>query len=169
VNSAAEDVLSDREKRVNLQERLIKRYGMPLLAIRVNYPGIKKENELTSNIIEAIDKAVGNIFKNRLHFKLFRITAEGPIINMIINDKAYYIKRTAMDIEENHILGRCVDIDVYDEFGKCLSREEFGIKPRKCFICENDARNCVRESKHSQVDIISFLVESYEEYEKSLT
>ena len=35
----AEDILLERERRIEYQEKLVKQYKMPILVIRVNYPG----------------------------------------------------------------------------------------------------------------------------------
>lgn len=164
MKNLAEEVLLDRERRVYIQQKLIKRYNLPLVTIRANYPGVYKENDISLNIVQIIDEVILKILKNSLHFKLFRITKEGPIINMLIKDKPDNIKRKMMEIEEGHILGRCVDIDVYDENFNSISREDFGEKPRKCFVCEDDARVCVRERRHSQVEITSFITNTYSKY-----
>ena len=163
----ADEVLLEREKRVYIQQELIKKYNMPLVTIRVNYPGLYKENDISCGIIEIMDEVALKVFNHSLHFKLFRITKEGPIINMLIKDRVENIKKKTMEIEETHLLGRCVDIDVYDEFGNSISREAFGRKPRKCFVCEEDARVCVRERRHSHLEVVSFIIKTYSEYRSS--
>ena len=42
-----------------------------------------------------------------------------------------------------------MDIDVYDDKGIGISRVEFGLAMRKCYICDDIAHNCVRSKKHS--------------------
>jgi triphosphoribosyl-dephospho-CoA synthetase len=70
-------------------------------------------------------------------------------------DIAKDLKKKTIQIEENHCLGRFVDIDVYSRYG-CLSRED----KRHCFLCNDLSINCMRSSKHSYEEIIAFL-ESY--------
>lgn len=162
----AEDILVAREERVRFQEKLIEKFKMPLVTVRVNFPGIYKENDISINIIEIIDGAIATLFKKNIRFKLFRITEEGPILNLAVTGMAENIKREMIKIEEEHFLGRCVDIDVYDLHGKSLSRETFGKKPRKCFICNEDARICVREAKHPNYEVMSYILTKYGEYKK---
>ncbi len=164
----AEAILLEREERVKFQEKLIKRFNRPLVTVRVNYPGNNKETDVSLSIVKIIDAVLVKKFKEKLIFKLFKITCEGPIVIMIIEDEAKRIKEVTIDIEEKHILGRCVDIDVYDENGIGLSRETLGKKTRKCFICDEDAKICVRDQKHTFWEVSSFILNKYGEYKKSV-
>jgi len=69
-------------------------------------------------------------------------------------------------LEENHFLGRCVDIDVYSKEGIGLSRRDLGLKERKCYICGDTAQNCVRQSRHNIEDVRDFIKDKYESYLK---
>ncbi len=164
----AEAILLEREERVKYQEKLIKRFDRPLVTVRVNYPGNNKETDVSLSIVKIIDEALVKEFKEKLIFKLFRITREGPIVIMIVEDEAKKIKEVTIDIEEKHILGRCVDIDVYDENGTGLNRVTLGKKTRKCFVCDEDAKICVREQKHTFWEVSSFILSKYGEYKKSV-
>jgi len=164
----AEAILLEREERVKYQEKLIKRFNRPLIMVRVNYPGNNKETDVSLSIIKIIDDALVQEFKKKLIFKLFRITSEGPILIMIVEDEAKKIKEVTIDIEEKHILGRCVDIDVYDENGIGLSRETLGRNTRKCFVCDEDAKICIREQKHTFWEVSSFILNRYGEYKKNV-
>ena len=137
---------------------------MPILVIRVNYPGLNKDNGFSKKIISIMEQIISKIFLHSIHYKIMNTTAEGPILIMSINMKARDIKLEALDIEEKHPLGRCVDIDVYDEKGKGVSREDFGIGMRKCFICEDMAHNCVRSKKHSSEEVEGFIINKLAEY-----
>ena len=158
----------DREARVDLQEKLLKKFKAPLLFMRVNYPGLNKDNLLTNNIIQDMDSIVTDIFSAQLKFRLFKTTAEGPNVTMIIEKDAVELKKTAMLIEENHTLGRCIDIDIYDNnTGEAISRRDMGIEPRRCYICSELAVNCVRSQKHGEAQIIRFIQDKYKEFMES--
>lgn len=62
-------------------------------------------------------------------------------------------KRLAIRIETEHPLGRLMDIDVFGEDGTPVSRVGFGHDVRKCLICGNDARICMRSFSHSQSEL----------------
>lgn len=162
-----EDILFEREERVRIQNYLMNRYKKPLLFIRVNYPGVNKENKLTNNIIKIMDNTVTNIFEKDIIFKFSRITAEGPNVIVVIDKEVYDIKKLTIQIEDKHILGRCVDIDVYDpKDGSSISRKDLGFSSRKCYICDDIAQNCVRSRKHETWQIINYIDSCYERYKE---
>ena len=49
----AEDILIGRERRIEFQEKLVEKYKMPILVIRVNYPGLNKDNHFSQGITES--------------------------------------------------------------------------------------------------------------------
>ncbi|MBU5591793.1 citrate lyase holo-[acyl-carrier protein] synthase [Clostridium sp. MSJ-4] len=160
------DILIEREKRVEMIQEIIEKFNKTLIFIRVNYPGVQKENELTKDIIKAMDKLLSRLFEDVLILKLLTITAEGPNITMAIDKDPLEIKRICIEIEENHPLGRCVDIDVYrPDTMESIGREEMGIKPRKCFLCEEIAQVCVRSKRHDIKEVIRYIERCYIEFE----
>lgn len=160
----AEDIFLERERRIEYQEKLLEKYKMSILVIRVNYPGINKDNDISQGITVIIEQMLSEMFSYSIHYKIMTTTAEGPIVIMVINKTARDIKSITLDIEDKHILGRCVDIDVYDESGRGISRGDFGMGMRKCFICDDIAHNCVRSKKHSKGEVEGFIKNRYSEY-----
>lgn len=160
----AEDILNAREQRVEFQEKLIKKYNNTLVMIRVNYPGVNKNNYVTQGISNVINKEVLNIFTDAVLYKVLRETAEGPIATIVVDMMPEDVKKNVMIIEDNHSLGRFVDIDVYNLKGKSLSRTQFGYSMRKCYLCDAPAQECVRAMKHKQNDIIEYIDNKYNEF-----
>ncbi|MCB2290250.1 citrate lyase holo-[acyl-carrier protein] synthase [Clostridium sp. CS001] len=160
----AEDILLERERRIEYQEELVKQYKMPMLVIRVNYPGLDKDNSLSQGIIKVMEQEISEILTDSIHYKKSIRAAEGPIVIMCIKKTARDIKAVTLNIESNHILGRCVDIDVYDDRGIGISRLELGLAMRKCFICDDIAHNCVRGRKHSLDEVEGFIKRKFAEY-----
>lgn len=159
-----EDILSEREERVYRQQSLIGKYKGTLIVIRVNYPGTNKNNYISFGILKEISALIIAVFKNVILYKNFEITAEGPIVTMVLNESCNNAKNKTVEIEENHLLGRCVDIDVYDENGNSLSRRELGLSERKCYLCCSPAQNCVRSRKHSIDEIENFMRLKYQQF-----
>lgn len=164
---SAGEILDARERRVDYQNYLLEKYKMPLLVARVNYPGLNKNNEMTQNIIEGIETILYDIYQFKTFCKTLIFGAEGPILFMNIKENAASIKKTSIEIEEKHILGRCVDIDIYDESGNGISRTEIGYSMRKCFICDNIAHKCVRSRKHDEKEVVQYIRNKYVEYMES--
>ena len=157
-----------RERRVVYQEKLMDKYKLPILVIRVNYPGVNKDNHLSQQIIMIMEQVICEMFSSYIHYKTMETTAEGPIVIMSINKEARDIKSMTLNIEDKHLLGRCVDIDVYDDKGRSISRGDFGLDMRKCYICDDIAHNCVRSRKHSKEQVEGFIKSRFAEYMEKL-
>jgi holo-ACP synthase len=156
-----EDILRAREKRVQYQQYLLKKYRNAILSYKLNIPGPIKYNSLIKQIF---DEGIYAFKKNFKEFSLVilqeRIEYEnsGPeyfaVFNFSSNLSVYLIKKLTTYIEETHPLGRLYDFDVIDATGKQFSREELGISPRKCLICDNNAFICGRSRAHSVSELI---------------
>lgn len=62
-------------------------------------------------------------------------------------------KRIAVQIEDTHPLGRLFDIDIIDKDGVPVSRDRVGSHPRRCLVCDREARYCMRMRWHTQEEI----------------
>ena len=162
--SAADRILEAREKRAELIDKMINEYKKPLLVMRVNYPGLKKNNELTIGIMEDMDKVICDTLGSKSYKKTITSGVEGPILYMVVSEDAIMLKEIAIELEENHILGRCLDIDIYDIEGKGISRKQLGYEVRKCYLCNDYAQTCVRAKVHSEEEVIAFIKKRYKEY-----
>lgn len=160
------DILDAKEHRVHRQNCLMQDYFSPLISMRVNYPGIHKNNYTTFRIMKELCPVVINEFKNKIMYKNLQITAEGPVLTLIVNENVRNIKKSTVKIEEGSIIGRCVDIDVYDIKGNSISRKEFGLKSRKCYICNENANVCCKTRKHNIEEIEKNISDRLNEYLK---
>ena len=143
-----DEVLLSREKRVAIQNEMIRKYRKPIISFTMNIPGpIKTNNEI---------KRAFNIGKNLILEKLKENNIEilevqelnentGNELFISANSLAEKIKNITVAIEESSELGRLFDIDVIDINFEKLSRKSF----RKCLICEAQAQECGRSRKHS--------------------
>lgn len=163
-----QDILESRENRVDLQEDLRSKYNMPIMAMRVNYPGINKNNETTKNIMEIMFKIVKDLFRGDIYYTYNSFTGEGPISILVIDKPAREIKKIAIEIECKHTLGRCMDLDVYTKDGNAISRSDLDVQSRKCYLCEEDAQVCVRSQKHSISEVIDYINEKHKEYMENM-
>ena len=160
----AAELLDAREKRAGLIDKLLKRYNNSLLVMRVNYPGLKKTNDVTVNIIKDMSPLICTILSAKVRGKLLTQGAEGPIFYVAVDEDVLALKKMAIEFEENHSLGRCLDLDVYDSLGSSVSRQELRSPRRKCYLCEDYAQHCVRAKRHSEQEIITYIEEKYWEY-----
>ncbi|MCX7904879.1 MAG: citrate lyase holo-[acyl-carrier protein] synthase, partial [Caloramator sp.] len=58
---------------------------------------------------------------------------------------------------------RLFDIDIYFN-GQPISRSELGFDSRKCIVCGDDARVCVREKRHDLRKIIEIMDKIIDDY-----
>jgi holo-ACP synthase len=84
----------------------------------------------------------------------------------VVKGDARTLKENAIFIEQHHELGRFVDIDVYDvDEEYAVTRLELAYEPRKCFLCDEPAKECSRNKVHDVKDLIAFMEESIKAYQ----
>ncbi len=162
------DLLEARERRAEFIDSLLKRYQTPMLVMRVNYPGLQKTNDLTLTIIQEMSALICTTLGEKVCFKTWQPGAEGPIFLAAVKEEAIALKRITVDLEEKHVLGRCLDLDVYDSLGRgisiSISRQELGYPGRKCYVCEDYAQHCVRSRRHGEHEVIEFIEDRFKRY-----
>ncbi|ALQ36981.1 citrate lyase holo-[acyl-carrier protein] synthase [Fusobacterium hwasookii] len=143
-----DEILDCREKRVAIQNKMIKKYNKPVISFTMNIPGpikinnkIKKAFDIGKNLI------LENLKENNIKVLEIQELNEntGNELFISVNSLAEKIKNMTVAIEESCELGRLFDIDVIDINFEKLSRKSF----RKCLICEEQAQECGRSRKHS--------------------
>ena len=137
------DILEAREKRVQKQQELLRKYGKTLICFTMNIPGPVK---VTPEI-----RAAFKIGNNILHSLVTVVYEEdnsaftGCEKFYIVNDTPAAAKQKCQQAEECFPVGRLFDMDVLTPDGQKLSRGT----PRKCLICDKDAAICGRSRAHS--------------------
>ena len=67
------------------------------------------------------------------------------------------IKKAAVSVEEGSDLGRLFDMDVLipgENFPHSISRSQLGAAPRRCLLCEEDAKACARSRAHTMDQLL---------------
>ena len=162
-------LLASRDHRVEMQQRLREKHpNMTLVCLTVIMPGNIKRN-LSSLIVSqaAINALLGSL--------------EGNIVDVVTRDlptgyEAYVVtslsrreaKLMACEIEDTHELGRLMDIDVLDADGIPVKRETVGSQPRKCLMCDNEARYCMRNRTHTPQELNAKIQEMIDAYVQQL-
>ena len=143
-----DEILDCREKRVAIQNDMIKKYNKPIISFTMNIPGpIKTNNEIKKAFNIGKTLILEKLKENNIEILEIQELNEntGNELFISINSLAEKIKNITVTIEENSELGRLFDIDVIDVNFEKLSRKSF----RKCLICEEQAQECGRSRKHS--------------------
>jgi len=156
-------VLENRELRQKKQWEFINRYNSPVLSLTINIPGAKKDSSEAKFIYETALKEIEN-FELEVYEKSLTCKDTGYEALWALHVDSKSLKILTCKVEESHPLGRFMDIDVIDENRKILSRET----PRKCYICEANAKNCARSQKHSVEELLTYIGKTVNDYKLSL-
>ncbi len=93
-----------------------------------------------------------------------RLFVSGHEVWLTLDCPAVEAKKTAVLIEDTHLLGRLFDIDVILSDMRPMSRVDVGQSPRKCLLCQNEARICMRSRQHSPEEINEHIESLIREY-----
>lgn len=153
------EVLETRENRAKLQESLVKEFRRPVLAFKLNIPGPVKNNDVIGRVFQKGKQEIKNLLQERqwkiLYEKELDINT-GPEYFCVLDIKDAKMLKIEMIKLEESLLGRIYDIDVLIMMNNGISaieRTKLGFLPRKCFICENEAKVCGRNRTHSVIDM----------------
>lgn len=147
-----DEILNCREKRVVIQNEMIRKYKKPVISFTMNIPGpIKTNNEIKKAFDIGKNLILENLNKNNIEILEIQELNEntGNELFISVNSLAEKIKNITVSIEEASELGRLFDMDVIDINFEKLSRKSF----RKCLICEAQAQECGRSQKHSMEEL----------------
>ena len=148
-------ILEDREKRYNNILDISKKYDLPVVCGKINYPG-KDKNTIESNrAFEILFKIIKDKFSMKTVYYKELNGFDGRCILAAVDMPPESIKKLTVEIEDNSELGRIFDIDVYLKDGNSIGRDMINTPPRKCIICDENARICVRSGKHDINEILN--------------
>lgn len=147
------DLLDSREQRVWHQQELLKKYGGALVSVTLNIPGPIKDREEYRKVMdwgmEQLLKELENVAFSEV--KYLKTGAEGYI--SVQNMDALELKKIAIKHENLEPKSRLLDIDVMTQDGG-ISRSALGVAPRRCLLCEENAKACARSQKHSMEELL---------------
>lgn len=147
-------MLEARETRADRQYYLLNKGRQPLLAMTLNLPGPVKNSQEIKTLTEGIVADLADLFPKESGVLSLLELRTGPEYYQLINGDGLAVKRQLVKFEEEHPYGRLLDLDVlvWDEENQRLgqiSRKDLGLPPRRCFICNEEAKVCSRSRRHS--------------------
>lgn len=149
---ALEDMLAEREARAAAQRRLLSAGGDGLVCLTMNMAGpIKDFPLLQLGFRESRCLTEAALHQAGIEYRLMeeRQSKCGPCAFYRIGGDLKKIKGALCAVEETPHLGRLLDLDVLAPDGGKLSRQELGLSPRRCLICNEEAAVCGRSRRHS--------------------
>lgn len=169
------ELLASRDARHATQQKLLAEHsGKTLVCLTVVMPGSVKRNHQSLCVAHAAVEAMREAF----HLNDMSDTEREVVLterDLNTGYEAYLItplplleaKRIAVTIEDTHPLGRLFDIDVINSDGIPVARNDIGEKPRRCLVCEHEARYCMRMRWHTQEEIWAKINEMVDLYTKA--
>lgn len=139
-----------KEELVSLKQALYEEYQLPILSIQANYPGEQKLNGWAGYTVFTFETQIETQFTIIKKIHLFNEL--GPIVLMITKEEPHNLKKRCIQLENTHIMGRCVDIDVFVK-DRPLSRMDYHIQERPCLVCSDIARECIITRKHTLQEV----------------
>jgi len=158
-----QEILTARETRARRIRSFLVRYRLPLVVLTLNIPGPDKTPAWAEKVIAAGISAVRDSFIP-LQEKTCRSSC-GFEFYCVVKGDALDLKRTAVEIEESHPLGRLFDIDLHVPDSSQPDRSVLGLEPRRCLVCDRPAHECGRGRRHGLDELLGkalSLVKAYE-------
>ena len=144
-------MLDARERRAHTQQQLLEQFNpCVLVSITLNIPGPVKNSEaittVFASVISELDEALQSFEK--LHQEDFS-PQTGMEFYRVLRADALHVKRACTPTP--------------------ISRTALGMTPRRCFICNEDAKVCARSRKHTVPEMqehIARIVAAYTSIER---
>lgn len=145
-------MLEAKEKRYYKIKDLTESYKAPVLSFMLNIPGEDKNfEEAVSFHKKYVDKIKNLLEENKIKilFEDYQNLVTGMEYLAVLNGDGCVIKKLMMEVEEESLGGRLLDLDIYDKDFSQISRSSLGLPERKCIICGDTARTCIKKERHN--------------------
>lgn len=144
-------MLDAKEKRYYKIKSLTEKYEAPVLSFMLNIPGEDKNFEEAVSFHKKYVEKIKNLLEEK-EIKILFEDYENLVTGMeyigVLDGDGCVIKKLMMEVEEESMGGRLLDIDIYDKDFSQISRSSLGLPERKCIICGDTARTCIKEERH---------------------
>lgn len=160
-----EQLLESRDRRAAHQRTLLE--ANPeccLVCLTVQPPGTQKRTASSLLIGGAGMAALLDRFGKDVRYAQVRDLETGYEAYLLLPMPALAVKRICCGIEDSHPLGRLMDIDVLQAPATPLSRPDIGLGPRRCLLCGQEARVCMRARTHSQAELLEKIDEMVDSF-----
>lgn len=159
-------MLAARDERMRVQTQKLSKYpGTTLMMVTVVMPGMLKRTPESETAARAACRAL----RDRLGDKIVNVEERDLLTGfeayLMVDMEPMEAKALACDIENTHPLGRIFDIDVLDREGNHISRKRLGLEGRKCLLCDEDARVCMRRQTHSYEELLAHINKLARDYD----
>ena len=150
-------LLESRDRRVARQQELLAAFpGCSLVCLTVQPPGPVKRSAESLIVGGAGVAALLERFAGQFSHLEIRDLDTGYEAYALLPLPDLEVKRICCEIEDTHPLGRLMDMDVLSAGSPApLGREALGLAPRKCLLCDQPARFCMRARTHEKAALLA--------------
>lgn len=163
-----ETLLESRDRRAAHQRKLLAEWpASTLICLTVQLPGPVKRDSRSLIIGGAGLAALMEKFGSTLQHVQVKDLETGYEAYLIVPLPAALVKQICCKIEDTHPLGRLMDIDVLSGSGRAphaIDRPSIGLQPRRCLLCGNEVRFCMRARTHTPQELQTRIDEMIKAY-----
>ena len=156
---ALDDILAARDARAARQQAMQAAGGV-LLSLTLVAPGAVKRSPLLDAIFAAALAALRPLVDDA-RARIEAVDDSGHHALYLLDGEARDWKTRMLALENRAPLARLWDIDIIDRDGVAVSRRDLGLPPRRCLICDDDAKTCARERRHSIAELQADIARRY--------
>lgn len=148
-------MLDSRDQRVERQRQLLSSVaGGCLLSLHLNIPGPVKQSQTLQEVFDEttafLQKQLQSLSRGDFVVD-HEVTGSGGFL--LLKGEPETVKRFLVSLEEEHPYGRLWDLDLlwFDDNQQLatIGRQDLGLPPRKCLLCQANAKVCGRSRRHS--------------------
>lgn len=160
-------LLRSRDERWAMEKSLLCEYPKAVVVVlTVVMPGSVKRDWRSLVVANAAVEAVNVSLECDTLASSTRDLTTGFEGYWVVRGDAVDVKRRLCAIEETHPLGRLFDIDVLGKDAVPIPRTALGLAPRRCLMCANESRWCMRNRSHAPEEIQAKITEMVAAYGK---
>ncbi|MGS0972027.1 MAG: citrate lyase holo-[acyl-carrier protein] synthase [Candidatus Izemoplasmataceae bacterium] len=156
-------VLKARELRANMiDEWSVNHRNSAILVLKLNVVGDEKNIKRMQFILAFFHHQIIKLFSHHIGHYQFVSSLDGDYYIYAIDEKGRLIKERTIVLEDHNMIGRLVDMDVYDH--GAISRTDLSCDLRTCLVCEEYAHICARSKRHSKTEIFDKVNQIIDEF-----
>ena len=140
--------------------RVIQRGYSAILILSLSIPTKGINNSIVEEILTWGSRILIDKFPGIVDLDSSKDAAGRYIVFGVDNTMPISAKAQCINIETDYIVGHILNIDVYDVFGKKVSRRMLNKTRRICPICSDFADKCIRNNKHNYQALIEKIYQS---------
>ena len=143
------EVLAARDERAARQKKILADFRTAIISLTIVSPGEIKRTNDSKFIADIADEFITKNFSEKIATKIITDKPTGYEIIYAVDLDPFQVKKITAAFENEHPLGRLMDIDVIGADGKSVNRSEIGMENRLCLLCGKPSAFCVKARSHT--------------------